>query len=145
MLNCCIEKRLSSERSRSQGPTSQKLAPDNKGKEEDDEDEDEENFYECSEDLPEDKQHEQPEKNTRARKGLDDTITGNRLPIWNREASGRLQKLSNLKLLEHDDWLYVPVCQEPTPMTDDMLADQVEVSSSTGTTVVPKKFQCRAV
>lgn len=46
--------------------------------------------------------------------------------LRSREAFGRVQRL-NLRLLEYDDWIYVPQCQDPTPMTEDMLAEQAEV------------------
>jgi len=44
-----------------------------------------------------------------------------------KEPVGRLQRLGNLRLLEYDDWIYAPQCQDPTPMTEDMLAEQAEV------------------
>ena len=43
------------------------------------------------------------------------------------DSVGRLHRLRNLRLLEYDDWLYVPQCQDPTPMTEDMLAEHAEV------------------
>ena len=49
------------------------------------------------------------------------------LPVWNQSAEGRQNRFGKLKLLLHDDWLYVPICQDPTPMTEDMLAEQAEV------------------
>ncbi len=33
------------------------------------------------------------------------------LPIWTQKPEGREQRLGKLKLLEHDDYIYVPVCQ----------------------------------
>lgn len=49
------------------------------------------------------------------------------LPIWSRKPEGRANKLGKHKLLEHDDWLYVPICQDPAPLTEDQLAEQAEV------------------
>jgi hypothetical protein len=46
------------------------------------------------------------------------------------EPVGRLHRLRNLRLLEYDDWIFVPICQDPTPMTEDMLAEQAEVGGS---------------
>ena len=48
------------------------------------------------------------------------------LDFRSKEAFGRVQRL-NLRLLEYDDWIYVPQCQDPTPMTEDMLAEHAEV------------------
>ena len=50
------------------------------------------------------------------------------IPVWSRNAEGRQYKFGKLKLLNHDDWLYVPTCQDPTPLTEDMLAEQAEVT-----------------
>jgi hypothetical protein len=71
-------------------------------------DTDEEEFFDCDED--------QTEKDGKSS-----------LPIWNRKAEGRTKTLNKLKLLEHDDYLYVPECQDPAPLTEDQLAEQAEV------------------
>jgi Rab3 GTPase-activating protein catalytic subunit len=44
-----------------------------------------------------------------------------------REAEGRLKAYGELKLLNVDELLYVPVTQEPAPMTEDMLEEHAEV------------------
>ncbi len=48
--------------------------------------------------------------------GGDDSKEGKKkkkadLPIWTQKPEGREQRLGKLKLLEHDDYIYVPVCQ----------------------------------
>ena len=44
-----------------------------------------------------------------------------------RQPKGRLSKLDDLKLVNGLDDLYVPVTQEPAPMTEDLLAEHAEV------------------
>ena len=33
------------------------------------------------------------------------------LPVWGRKPEGREKRLGKLTLLEHDDYLYIPICQ----------------------------------
>ena len=42
------------------------------------------------------------------------------IPIWSKEPVGRSKKLKQ-KLLQHDEFMYVPICQDPSPLTEDML------------------------
>ena len=44
-----------------------------------------------------------------------------------RQPKGRLSKLDDLKLINGLDDLYVPITQEPAPMTEDLLAEHAEV------------------
>lgn len=46
---------------------------------------------------------------------------------------GRLRQLGNLTLLNSDDPLYIPVTQEPAPVTEDLLEQQAEVLVQLGT------------
>ena len=41
---------------------------------------------------------------------------------------GRRTQYMELKLLNHDELMYVPITQEPSPMTEDMLEEHAEVS-----------------
>lgn len=45
---------------------------------------------------------------------------------WNKP-EGRLSKLNNMKLIDSDDFLYVPITQEPVPKTEDQLEDDAEI------------------
>ena len=54
------------------------------------------------------------------------------IPIWSKDPQGRLKKFGKSKLLEHDEYLYVPICQDPTPLTEDMLAEHAEVMLQLG-------------
>ena len=48
------------------------------------------------------------------------------------KAEGRLHRLQNMCLLDSSEGLFVPVCQDATPMTDDMLQEQSEILSQMG-------------
>lgn len=53
--------------------------------------------------------------------------------IVNYDGSGRLEKYKDYALLcDPEVPLYVPICQEPTPLTDDMLQEQTEIMSQLG-------------
>lgn len=50
---------------------------------------------------------------------------------WNKP-EGRLSKLNDMKLIDSDEYLYIPVTQEPVPKTEDQLEDDVEVMLKLG-------------
>lgn len=51
---------------------------------------------------------------------------------WNKP-EGRLSKLNDMKLIESgDEYLYVPMTQEPVPKTEDQLEDDAEVMLKLG-------------
>lgn len=45
---------------------------------------------------------------------------------WNKP-EGRLSKLNDMKLIDSDEYLYVPITQEPVPKTEDQLEDDAEI------------------
>lgn len=45
---------------------------------------------------------------------------------WNKP-EGRLSRLNDLKLVECDEPLYIPITQEPVPKTEDQMEDDAEV------------------
>lgn len=45
---------------------------------------------------------------------------------WNKP-EGRLSKLNDMKLIDGDEYLYVPITQEPVPKTEDQLEDDAEI------------------
>ena len=51
----------------------------------------------------------------------------NELDSCQLEADGRLKPFEDLKLLNVDDLMYIPVTQEPSPMTEDLLEEHAEV------------------
>ena len=78
---------------------------------------DEDEFFDCEDETP---VKRPPQTATAADRSL---------PLWERgRPEGRLRKHLRLRLLEREaEWLYVPLCQEPPPMTEDQLAEQAEV------------------
>ncbi len=52
---------------------------------------------------------------------------GRGLAPWER-AEGREERVGELRLLSDEDWLYRPALQEPAPLTEDQLAEQVLIS-----------------
>lgn len=50
---------------------------------------------------------------------------------WNKP-EGRLSKLNDMKLIDSDEYLYVPITQEPVPKTEDQLEDDAEVMLKLG-------------
>ena len=123
MINCCIEKKLARE---SRMTISTEVPNRDNKVDRADSESDEDEFFECNESgSDEDNQEVQ---NNQARK----PSTGSPIPVWSRIAEGRQCRYGKMKMMEHDDWLYVPICQDPTPMTEDMLAEQAEVMLQLG-------------
>ncbi|XP_063070153.1 rab3 GTPase-activating protein catalytic subunit [Engraulis encrasicolus] len=56
---------------------------------------------------------------------------------------GRLQPHGNLTLLNSDEPLYIPVTQEPAPMTEDTLEEQSEVLAKLGTSAEGAHLRAR--
>ncbi|XP_012682028.1 rab3 GTPase-activating protein catalytic subunit isoform X2 [Clupea harengus] len=56
---------------------------------------------------------------------------------------GRLQTHGKLTLLNHDEPLYIPVTQEPAPMTEDTLEEQSEVLAKLGTSAEGAHLRAR--
>lgn len=50
---------------------------------------------------------------------------------WNKP-EGRLSRLGDMMLVDTDEYLYVPVTQEPVPKTEDQLEDDAEVMLKLG-------------
>lgn len=56
----------------------------------------------------------------------DDDKSKHHYEPWNKP-EGRLSKLNDMKLIEGDEFLYIPITQEPVPKTEDQLEDDAEV------------------
>ena len=75
---------------------------------EDDED-DEDEFFECNEE------------------------SFNKLEVWNSKPDGRLKRFYKNKLLQNEsEFIYIPITQDPSPMTEDLLAEQAELMLTLG-------------
>ena len=138
MLNCCIERKKSREATSLGGDTRQtRSASDLRRSTSKSSDEDSEEFYECVEDS--DKPPQSPEKTdgspVAAASDDDASVLGDAslessnffTDSASFQAEGRLKPHGNLKLLNVDEILYVPMTQEPAPMTEDMLEEHAEV------------------
>jgi Rab3 GTPase-activating protein catalytic subunit len=132
MLNCCIERKkareMSSVSSRSQ-PNSGTIGA-HRSASISSEDDNEEEFFECVED------NEKPVEKGESAGGEEpvgwtDTSLESSSVFADTESSfqaeGRLKPHGNMKLLNVDEPLYVPITQEPAPMTEDMLEEHAEV------------------
>jgi len=144
MLNCCIERRKAREASvyGDMSVTDGNTSAVKQSSQSDDDDEDE--FYECETDTAaaaavttDTSVLQSMTVNTMA--GL--TVQCDDADGWRdagldspdvidsllRQASGRLKPCADLRLLNVSECLYVPVTQEPAPMTEDMLEEHAEV------------------
>jgi len=133
MLNCCIERRKAREVS-VYGDMSMTSAV-KQSSPSDDEDEDE--FYECETDTAAAATDTTESNSLTVNRAAGSTMQcdsadGGRgspqvtdSPLY--QASGRLKPCADLRLLNVNECLYVPVTQEPAPMTEDMLEEHAEV------------------
>uniref|UniRef100_A0A3B4XWG2 Rab3 GTPase-activating protein catalytic subunit n=1 Tax=Seriola lalandi dorsalis TaxID=1841481 RepID=A0A3B4XWG2_SERLL len=147
MLNCCIERKRardearkaqdgSKERERKvSGGGSQNSSPApeggarevSQGKSWDSWSDSEDEFFECLSDQGEaDAPHAEGEKEGSKSK-----------------AEGRLHPYNSMTLLNSTEPLYVPVTQEPAPMTEDLLEEQSEVLAKLGTSAEGTHLRAR--
>lgn len=105
MLNICINRRRIRE-----GNLSHSMARSNQKNMETRSDESDDEFFDCNA-TNEDDAHEQSKHH---------------YELWNRP-EGRLSKLNDMKLIDSDEYLYVPITQEPVPKTEDQLEDDAEI------------------
>ncbi|KAL8588274.1 hypothetical protein ACOMHN_008577 [Nucella lapillus] len=59
------------------------------------------------------------------------------------KAEGRLAPMKNLRSLSTNEPLFIPVTQEPSPMTEDMLEEQAEVLARLGSTAQGSQLRAR--
>uniref|UniRef100_A0A3B3CJN1 Rab3 GTPase-activating protein catalytic subunit n=1 Tax=Oryzias melastigma TaxID=30732 RepID=A0A3B3CJN1_ORYME len=142
MLNCCIERR----RARDEARKAQEATKDKHSKEAEPEhsisasssaketsqgksweswSDSEDEFYECL--------SEQGEEGPQTEAGHNGAS----------RAEGRLHPYNNLTLLHSSEPLFVPVTQEPAPMTEDQLEEQSEVLAKLGTSAEGTHLRAR--
>ncbi|XP_077071939.1 rab3 GTPase-activating protein catalytic subunit isoform X5 [Siphateles boraxobius] len=139
MLNCCIERKRARDDGRKNATSDgsrdrSRLAPESTGPAEvspgkswDSWSDSEEEFFECLSDTDEMKEDTENEKKT-ANKS---------------KAEGRLQPHGKITLLNSQEPLYIPVTQEPAPMTEDLLEEQSEVLAKLGTSAEGAHLRAR--
>ncbi|XP_037547652.1 rab3 GTPase-activating protein catalytic subunit [Nematolebias whitei] len=137
MLNCCIERKRARDEahregskgkgstSSTAGSSSTREAP--QGRFRDSGSDSEEEFFECLSDQ-EEMESSQSEGGKNGGKG---------------KAEGRLHPYNNMTLLNNTEPLYVPVTQEPAPMTEDQLEEQSEVLAKLGTSAEGTHLRAR--
>ncbi|CAL9689716.1 unnamed protein product [Knipowitschia caucasica] len=140
MLNCCIQRKRSRDEAQSSAPRTSGSAPRTTSEGDTalwDSDSDDE-FYECVSDLSEsDRRRAEGGRPEGARPEGGSPSGGHRRP------EGRLKQYQDLRLLQNNEPLYVPVTQEPSPMTEDMLEQQSEVLSKLGTSAEGAHLRAR--
>nr|XP_020635296.1 rab3 GTPase-activating protein catalytic subunit isoform X3 [Pogona vitticeps] len=155
MLNCCIERKKArdegkkgSSSDRSSGDTGKTdLVGREYPKESDREkgevgksweswSDSEEEFFECLSDTEELKGNGQEG----GKKGITKESSKETLAL---KPEGRLHQHGNLTLLHPGDPLYVPITQEPAPMTEDLLEEQSEVLAKLGTSAEGAHLRAR--
>ncbi|XP_056285379.1 rab3 GTPase-activating protein catalytic subunit isoform X3 [Pseudoliparis swirei] len=133
MLNCCIERKRARDEARkvlegsrererrvSGGrPAAREVSP---GKSWDSWSDSEEEFFECLSDQGEIEAEKDGSKS---------------------KAEGRLHPHNNATLLNSTEPLYVPVTQEPAPMTEDLLEEQSEILAKLGTSAEGTHLRAR--
>ncbi|XP_044525067.1 rab3 GTPase-activating protein catalytic subunit [Gracilinanus agilis] len=151
MLNCCIERK----RARDEGKKSSvsdyasstsagdsgkagdasgqdHLKDTDKGKSWDSWSDSEEEYFECLSDTEELKGN-----------GQESGKKGGAKELSNLKPEGRLHQHGKLTLLHTGEPLYIPVTQEPAPMTEDLLEEQSEVLAKLGTSAEGAHLRAR--
>ncbi|ESP04825.1 hypothetical protein LOTGIDRAFT_211630 [Lottia gigantea] len=148
MLNCCIERKIKRESSRPQSPTYQRrprsTSPqalssgsgdsENRKRVESGGSSSDEEFFECAE-----KEDEVDEGNqdSSASEAFSDTTPHSHKP------EGRLAPIKDMKLLNSREQMYIPITQEPSPMTEDMLEEHAEVLAKLGSSAEGTQLRAR--
>ncbi|XP_012323877.1 rab3 GTPase-activating protein catalytic subunit isoform X1 [Aotus nancymaae] len=156
MLNCCIERKKARDEGKKTsasdnvtnlypgdaGKAGDQLGPDNLkeadkekgevGKSWDSWSDSEEEFFECLSDTEELKGN-----------GQDSGKKGGPKEMANLRPEGRLYQHGKLTLLHNGEPLYIPVTQEPAPMTEDLLEEQSEVLAKLGTSAEGAHLRAR--
>lgn len=126
MLNICINRRRVREGNLSQSmakSNQQNMATRSNESEDDDGDDDDDEFFDCDA--------------TNVNDDDDASEKQQSYPPWNKP-EGRLSKLNDMKLIDSDEYLYVPITQEPVPKTEDQLEDDAEILLKLG----PESGKC---
>ncbi|MBZ3890108.1 Rab3 GTPase-activating protein catalytic subunit [Sciurus carolinensis] len=150
MLNCCIERKKARDEGKNvtntypgnAGKAADQLGPDHRkdtdkekgevGKSWDSWSDSDEEFFECLSDTEELKGN-----------GQESGKKGGPKEMANLKPEGRLHQHGKLTLLHNGEPLYIPVTQEPAPMTEDLLEEQSEVLAKLGTSAEGAHLRAR--
>ncbi|XP_066431238.1 rab3 GTPase-activating protein catalytic subunit isoform X1 [Eleutherodactylus coqui] len=150
MLNCCIERKKardvgkkgsnpdSSDSALSRPASDPTTAESDRNKYEvgkswDSWSDSEDEFFECHSDTEEMKESSQEVAKKSAKEEAKETP----------KPDGRLHQSGSLTLLQTGEPLYIPVTQEPAPMTEDLLEEQSEVLAKLGTSAEGAHLRAR--
>lgn len=143
MLNCCIERKKARDEGRKTstsdnvtntypGDAGKAGEQPDVGKSWDSWSDSEEEFFECLSDTEELKTN-----------GQESGRKGGLKEMANLKPEGRLYQHGKLTLLQNGEPLYIPVTQEPAPMTEDLLEEQSEVLAKLGTSAEGAHLRAR--
>uniref|UniRef100_A0A8C5R4K0 Rab3 GTPase-activating protein catalytic subunit n=1 Tax=Leptobrachium leishanense TaxID=445787 RepID=A0A8C5R4K0_9ANUR len=140
MLNCCIERKKARDdgkkRSAMDSAGNADKTKSDVGKSWDSWSDSEDEFFECHSDTEELKESgQEPNKKSAAKDDAKEP------PVLKPE--GRFQQSGSLTLLGSEEPLYIPVTQEPAPMTEDLLEEQSEVLAKLGTSAEGAHLRAR--
>uniref|UniRef100_A0A8C5H0S8 Rab3 GTPase-activating protein catalytic subunit n=1 Tax=Gouania willdenowi TaxID=441366 RepID=A0A8C5H0S8_GOUWI len=142
MLNCCIERKKTRDEASKEGgkgkehsslrvpnstAASNSAREMSQGKSWDSWSDSEEEFFECLSDQGE----------------TDSSQSEGRKDCSKSKAEGRRHAFNNMTLLNSTEPLYVPVTQEPAPMTEDLLEEQSEVLAKLGSSAEGSVLRAR--
>jgi Rab3 GTPase-activating protein catalytic subunit len=112
MLNCCIKKKVERQEYELNTPLTSTKKTENEVENNDDEDE---QFFDCD---------DEPEESVEKKENSD---------LQSSTPEGRLKKFGDLTLLNNPkEFIYVPITQESTPMTEDMIEQHASVLVNLG-------------
>ncbi|XP_019516887.1 PREDICTED: rab3 GTPase-activating protein catalytic subunit, partial [Hipposideros armiger] len=143
MLNCCIERKKARDEGRKTSTSDNvtNTCPGDAGKAGEQPDvgkswdswsDSEEEFFECLSDTEELKAN-----------GQESGRKGGLKEMANLKPEGRLHQHGKLTLLQNGEPLYIPITQEPAPMTEDLLEEQSEVLAKLGTSAEGAHLRAR--
>ncbi|XP_059822242.1 rab3 GTPase-activating protein catalytic subunit [Hypanus sabinus] len=103
----------------------------------------EDEFFECLSDTEELKESRQESETKKGMTKGDKNNEGAKKDVQKYKPDGRLHQHGKLTLLLTGDPLYIPLTQEPAPMTEDVLEEQSEVLAKLGTSAEGAHLRAR--
>ncbi|XP_064598105.1 rab3 GTPase-activating protein catalytic subunit-like [Liolophura sinensis] len=163
MLNCCIERKIRREEQQAKfsGADPGDAGGTETGKDnlegavgQESSSEEEMEFFECDESVTEKQNESATEGATEEEKevekkasNLGESCDSNDATFFKDSISyrpdGRLRPYGDLKLLDSGETLYIPITQEPAPMTEDMLDEHAEALAKLGTSSEGAQLRAR--
>lgn len=86
-----------------------------------------EEFYECEDSPSKSRTELEKDVDEKESESMDTSQSSEFRDSVSHKPEGRLSPCSNIKLLNHNEPLFIPITQEPAPMTEDMLEEHAEI------------------